>query len=121
MSGYFLKISHSLIVHVCVFTHRLSRLSLFFDDSSNLLHFLGVYRNQICGIIGVEFETEICKNATWVQAAVVCYDLDELDKLLETNIKPYDVKMRLRAILAKIRDCDNYISEWTSLFYWKVI
>lgn len=85
----------------------------------NCTHQLILASVGICGMLGVEFEKQICKNAVWVQSVVTCYQLDEMDVYLKQETKhEYEIKMRLRDVLAKTRDFDVYINEWSRLFYW---
>lgn len=86
----------------------------------NLMHQLMMAPFAYATVFGAELILQMIKNTTWAQAVVVSHDLSELNELLnEGPIDEFQLKSRLRNILAKISDYNRYLSDFIDLFYWR--
>lgn len=88
----------------------------------NQVHLLITSAVGFAGIVGIEMLSQTIKNGVWVQTEATGYLLDELDEFFEkTSNDKFELKIRVRDILAKVTDSDHYLQKWTDLFYWKFL
>lgn len=76
----------------------------------------------LTGIYAIESITCILKNNVWVASESIKYSIEELTASMGNGSAfTYESKMRLRNILMKIRDFDEFIIKFCDLFYWKFL
>lgn len=70
--------------------------------------------------LGFELVVQLLKNATWAQTTVISYNLDELQSANEKpTVKDVELSRRVREIMAEFCDADNFLVEFSDIYYWK--
>lgn len=70
--------------------------------------------------VGFELIVQMLKNATWVQTVAISYNLEELQSVIaKLSAKNIELKWRVREIMAKVTDSDNFLVQFVDLYHWK--
>lgn len=74
----------------------------------------------LTGVFVIEFMTCILKNNVWIGSESIKVSTEYLAAGMANNSKfTYEAKMRLRNVLMKIKDFDDFIIKFRDLNYWK--
>lgn len=70
--------------------------------------------------LGFEFVVQMLKNTTWAQSMAISYNLKELQLANdESTINEMELKLRIREIMAEVCDSDNFLVDFSDIYYWK--